>query len=168
MKYIAKPIRIYALLLLGTVAFLAGCQGLPQSRYDGKDYLVFVEPGDLMLQGHDVVALFNESRIKPGTPEYQTRYHDATYYFSSAENKAQFDGDPSKYEPAYGGHCAVAVALGHLSPAYIDTWKIIDGRLYVQHNQKALDLWNEDQQGNLVKSKKNWPVLLADYGKKDP
>ncbi len=163
--------HIKPLLKLGIIciaAVLAACQGLPHSRYDGKDYLVFVEPGDLMLQGHDVVALFTDKAITQGDPQFQTRFHDATYYFANAEHLAMFTAAPEQYAPQYGGHCAVAVALGHLSPAYIDTWRIIDGKLYVQHNQKALALWDEDQAGNLVKSRNNWPGLVADYHKKAP
>lgn len=167
MKHFIRNMQL-GFAALVAVALVAGCQGLPQSRYKDKEYLVFVEPTDLMLQGHDVVALFTDSRITNGDSQYQTHWHDATYYFASAEHKAMFEGNPEKYAPQYGGHCAVAVALGHLSPAYIETWRIIDGKLYVQHNEKALKLWDEDQAGNLVKARHNWPELLAEYNKKAP
>ena len=40
----------------------------------------------------------------------------------------------------------------------------MDGRLLLQHNQKAWDLWHKDASSNLVKAGKNWPGLVEKNG----
>jgi YHS domain-containing protein len=40
----------------------------------------------------------------------------------------------------------------------------VDGRLILQHNQKAWDLWHKDAAGNLAKADANWPGLVARNG----
>lgn len=157
-----------ALSVLAALTFATGCAGLPKTRYEGKQYLVFVEPETLMLEGNDVVALWKTRTIQKGNPQFQTTWQDGAYWFQSAENLEAFKADPAHYAPQYGGHCAYAVALGHLSPAYISTWEIIDGKLYVQHNEKAKAAWDEEQQKNLADARKNWPGIVADYGKSGP
>ena len=36
---------------------------------------------------------------------------------------------------------------------------MLDGRLVLQHNQKAWGLWTKDVPGNLKKADANWPHL---------
>ncbi|NJN14763.1 MAG: hypothetical protein HC813_03915 [Planctomycetes bacterium] len=41
---------------------------------------------------------------------------------------------------------------------------MLEGRLVLQHNKKAYDLWNQDLAGNLVKADRNWPGLVEKNG----
>ena len=74
--------------------------------------------------------------------------------------------NPEKYKPQFGGHCAMSMAMGMLEPTQIDTWSIINGRLVLQRNQKAVKMWSMDKQGNLIKADDNWPKILKKKGKK--
>jgi YHS domain. len=172
-RFTSSTSRLVLATALGATLLLSACaSGLPKGRYADKSYLVFVEPqgtvSNLMLEGHDLVTLWNKRTVQKGSAEFQTTYEDAVYYFENAENLAMFKARPAHFAPQFGGHCAYAVGINHLSPAYIATWEIIDDKLYVQHNEKAKRLWEADKAKLVVDSAKNWPGLVAEYGKKGP
>jgi YHS domain-containing protein len=114
----------------------------------------------LALQGYDPVAYFTDARPVMGDPRFTSRHRGATYRFASAEHKAMFDTDPARYEPAFGGYCGYAASINRLSPISPEYWQVIDGRLVLQHNQRALDAWNKDVPANLRKADANWPGLV--------
>ena len=130
------------------------------------DYLVYVDDGGVILQGHDPVAMFTDGALTKGDATYTSVYQDAEYRFASAANKKLFDADPARYAPQFGGHCAMSMAMGMLEPADAATWSIVDGRLVVQRNEKAAKMWTMNPKGNLEKADSHWPRLLADSGKK--
>lgn len=68
----------------------------------------------VLANGYDVVAYFSEFGGKPtqGLDEFALDYKDLTYKFSSQENLNEFLANPERYEPAHGGFCSYAMALG--------------------------------------------------------
>jgi YHS domain-containing protein len=128
-------------------------------------HLVNVDGKGVILDGHDAVAFFTDHRPVPGLPRFQSKWNDAIYHFATAEHKALFDRDPAKYEPQFGAFCAYAVSRGRTAPIDVDTFSIVDGRLVVQHNAKAVRLWNESVSDNLRKADKYWPRVIANAGK---
>jgi YHS domain-containing protein len=127
--------------------------------------LVNVDKTGVILDGYDPVAFFTDNKPVLGSGEYQSSYHGAIYHFASADHKAMFDKEPAKYEPQFGAFCAYAVSVGHTAPIDVNTFSIIDGRLVVQHNAKAVGLWNKDPQGNLKHADKYWPAVAKNGGK---
>jgi YHS domain-containing protein len=69
----------------------------------------------VILKGFDIVAYFKEGKPIKGSSVIASPYGGATYLFASATNKAEFDENPEKYAPKYGGFCAYGVALGVLA-----------------------------------------------------
>jgi YHS domain-containing protein len=68
------------------------------------------------LKGYDAVAYFKQlGKPVKGNPEIKSSFQGATYLFASAQNKADFDKDPAKYAPQYGGFCAYGVTIGVLA-----------------------------------------------------
>lgn len=129
-------------------------------------FLVNVDAQGVALEGgHDPVAFFTEHKPVQGSPQYQTAFKGAVYYFASAENKARFEKDPAKYEPQFGGYCGYAASINKVSPISVQYFEIIDGRLVLQHNKKAWDLWHEDVAANLKKADQNWPGLIKQNGR---
>lgn len=126
--------------------------------------LVSRDKNGVALQGYDPVAYFTEKKPVKGSAKFQAKHHGATYYFASAEHKAMFDDNPRKYEPQFGGYCGYAASINRLSPISPEYWQVLDGRLVLQHNQKALDKWNADLPGNLAKADSNWPGLVEKNG----
>ena len=40
-----------------------------------------------------------------------------------------------------------------------DTGKVVNGKLYLNHNQKSLELFNKDREGTITKAQANWPSI---------
>jgi YHS domain-containing protein len=162
-----------SLALASTLAFVGGCATVAHrpivSSAAGEPvrgkFLVNVDEQGVALQGgHDPVAFFTQQKPVKGNPTYQTAYKGAIYYFASADNKAAFEKDPAKYEPQFGGFCGYAASINKVSPISVEQFEILDGRLVLQHNKKAWDLWHQDVPNNLRKADQNWPGLVERNG----
>ena len=121
--------------------------------------LVNIDKAGLALQGFDPVAYFSLKKPTPGNPQFTASFKGARYQFANAEHKALFEKNPAKYEPQFGGYCGYAASIDTISPISPDFWQVLDGRLVLQHNQKAWGLWTKDVPGNLKKADANWPHL---------
>ncbi len=155
--------RLAALLIvLAPSLALGACATTPTLVVDesGEVRLVNVDQDGRAVLGHDVVAYWTDSKPVKGEERFQSRYRGATYLFASAEHKAAFDAEPARYEPQFGGYCGYAASIDKLSPIDPAFWELLDGRLVLQHNQKAWDLWHADLRANLVKADANWPGLV--------
>jgi len=151
------------LLLNLTAALALSSIALAESPHDHK-VLVLKNRAGAAIQGYDAVAYFTDNKATKGNPRINSSYDGADYYFVSAEHKALFDANPAKYAPAYGGYCGYAASIDRLSPISPEWFQIEDGRLILQHNKKAFDLFNKDLDGNLVKADQNWPGLVIRNG----
>ncbi|MDP0496749.1 MAG: YHS domain-containing (seleno)protein [Verrucomicrobiota bacterium JB024] len=119
----------------------------------------FALKGGLALQGYDPVAYFSGQPAK-GKPALSTTYKGVTYRFANAENKGIFEKDPARYEPAYGGWCAWAMAEDG-SKVSIDpeSYKIVDGRLLLFYN----GFWADTRkQWNQKAAQGKEPAMLAE------
>ena len=116
------------------------------------------------LLGYDPVAYFTDGKPAKGIVKFTSTHDGAKYFFASAEHKAMFDSNPEKFAPAYGGYCGYAASINRLSPIDPDWWQIVDGRLVLQHNKKAFDLFNKDLKANALRADQNWPGLVAKNG----
>lgn len=148
---------IFLLLLLFSV-FTA------KSQHTGKIFNNVDEKG-VILDGYDPVAFFTHKKPVKGNASYQFNYENATYYFASQEHLDLFKENPKKYKPQFGGWCAYAVSLGRIAPIDVNTFSIVNDRLVVQHNQRAVNGWNKDVQGNLSLADKYWPRVSEKGGK---
>jgi YHS domain-containing protein len=149
------------------VLSLLGCTetGKRPPRAEGEPKsLVNVDANGLALQGYDPVGFFKQNRPVKGDPQFQSDYRRATYWFASARNKADFDANPAKYEPQFGGYCGYGVSVNKVAPISVEYFQVLDGRLILQHNQKAWDLWTRDVPSNLVNADLNWPGLVEKCG----
>lgn len=85
----------------------------------------------LILMGHDPVAYFTESKPVMGSAKYAYDWDEGRYYFANARNRELFVGDPDRYAPRFGGHCAGSITRGVKNEGDPNAWKIVDGKLYV-------------------------------------
>jgi YHS domain-containing protein len=125
---------------------------------------VNVDRHGVALQGYDPVAYFIDGKPVKGKKEFYRQQDGGTYHFASAEHKKRFDDNPEMYAPQFGGYCAYAASINRVSPISPEFWEIRDGRLLLQHNQRATDLWNQDPVGHLAKADANWPGLVEKNG----
>lgn len=126
--------------------------------------LLNLDRNGVAIEGYDPVAYFTDGKAVPGDPAISSQHEGAIYQFASADHKAMFDKDPRRYVPQFGGYCAYAASINTISPIDPRYWEIVDGRLILQHNQKAWDLWHKDAGNHLVKADANWPGLVAKEG----
>jgi YHS domain-containing protein len=127
--------------------------------------LLNLDKNGLALQGFDPVAFFSQNKPVKGKPEFKSTHDGATYYFESAENKALFDKEPAKFEPAFGGFCAYGVSRNKLVEIDPEAFQIVDGHLLLQYSKSVQKNFNKDTQGNLNKANANWPGLVEKNGK---
>ncbi len=76
----------------------------------------------LALAGYDPVAYFPEfgGKAKKGKKSIQVTHMGVTYHFASRSNLKAFQAKPARFEPAYGGWCAWAVAAKEGGKAPVD------------------------------------------------
>jgi YHS domain-containing protein len=116
----------------------------------------------VILKGFDAVAYFKEGKAVKGNPAFASTYHTAKFLFASPSNKAEFDKDPAKYAPQFGGFCAYGVSLGVLAdPEGEGAFIVYKGKLYVCGNQGALKDFRNGLDDNISKAEKNWLQLAA-------
>jgi len=127
---------------------------------DGTTAKVNVDIQGVILKGYDAVAYVKQGKPVKGNPEIKSVYQGATYLFASSANKADFDKDPAKYAPHYGGFCAYGVTLGVLADIEgPEAFAVYKGKLYVCGNQGALKGFKSDIDGNIEKADTNWRQL---------
>jgi YHS domain-containing protein len=128
---------------------------------DNKNVIQNLKDG-LAIQGYDPVAYFSQNKAVEGKKTISQKYNGATYYFSSDANKTTFSKDPAKYEPAYGGYCAYAMAFGDQVKIDPETFKVKDGRLLLFYNfrfNNTLTDWNKDEASLFKKAEAEWKKL---------
>ena len=121
---------------------------------------VFAEDG-IAIRGADPVAYFTVGEYTPGSDEFTYDWEGATWQFASAENRDLFAANPEDYAPQYGGFCAYAVSQGNTASIEPTAWKIVDGKLYLNYNDKIQQRWSEDIPGYIAQADQNWPGVLA-------
>jgi len=118
-----------------------------------------VDAKGIALKGFDPVSYFSTSGPVPGKADLVATYEGATYQFANSQNRNAFTANPDKYTPAYGGFCAMGVALEQKLDVDPQLWRIVDGKMYLNVHKGAQTRWLEDVKGNLAKADKNWPRL---------
>ena len=116
----------------------------------------------LGARGYDPVAYFTQGQPIKGTAARQVKWGGATWRFASDQSLAAFRADPARYAPQFGGYCAWAVSQHYLAPGDPKFWKIVDGKLYLNANAPAKQLWEADQAEAIRRGKANWPAVLSD------
>jgi YHS domain-containing protein len=162
---LAAPLAAALLCASGcsTPGRCVGAAGASVQTSDQK-ILLNLDRDGVAIHGYDPVAFFTDAKPVMGDPKIRSTHGGAIYWFATAAHKAMFDANPAKYEPQFGGWCAYAASIDALSPIEPKYWEIVDGRLLLQHNQKAWDLWHKEASSNLVKADKNWPGLVDKNG----
>ncbi len=111
------------------------------------------------LQGYDPVGYFADGKPEKGNGNHIASYDGVNYLFASDEHKKQFEANPEKYAPQYGGWCAYGTSVHKKFVGDPTVWKIVDGKLYVNLDKKIYDIWVKDIPGNIQKANENWPQI---------
>ena len=111
------------------------------------------------IGGYDVVAFFTDNMPVSGSPSFTYQWQDVNWYFANQQHLDSFKLSPEKYAPQYGGYCAYGTSEGHKAPTEIETWTMVDGKLFFNYNKAVQKLWLKDQQGLIKKADEQWPLI---------
>lgn len=140
----------HAGLMVTTVAHA----GIPGSRAQ-----INLDTHGVALGGYDPVAYFDGSKPTRGIPAISASYGGARYLFATAAHRRAFVENPKKYVPQFGGFCAVGTAYGEKVDVDPETGQVVNGKLYLNNSQHALDIFNKDPTGTITKADGNWPAV---------
>ncbi|WP_376870969.1 YHS domain-containing (seleno)protein [Albirhodobacter sp. R86504] len=136
----------------------------------------YIDQTGFAVSGYDVVSYFDLPQSDIGTPqqsplvgkaELTQTYNGATFAFASEENLARFRADPSAFVPQYDGHCAFGVAKGSKVPANPTLWRIADGKLYLNLNEKVARRWEKDIPDYIEDAQEEWSDLEPEKASDD-
>ena len=144
----------------GGEAILVAQNAAPRESKSSNTAKVCVDSKGVILRGYDAVAFFKQGKPVKGNPGIESTYQGATYLFASTANKSDFDKDPAKYAPQYGGFCAYGVANGVMTGIGApDAFAVYKGKLYLGGNQAALRSFKSNIDSNIEKADTNWRQL---------
>lgn len=123
------------------------------------DGMIYEEDG-VALGGTDPVSYFELGEPLQGTEDYSHQWHDAVWYFASAEHRDMFTENPEAYAPQYGGWCAWAAARGYTATTVPDAWKIVDGKLYLNFSQSIHRRWASNIEAYIAAADDHWPDIF--------
>lgn len=113
----------------------------------------------LALSGYDAVSYFIGEAPDKGSGDYKVRYQGFDYQFANTENAAEFQDNPMKYVPEYGGYCGWAIGVNDaLVPGDPEVYKIVDDKLYLNYSKDVAKWWQADIPGFIEKADKNYPA----------
>ncbi len=152
-------------LTVAVALALGGCTAMTAQNPSSslKPVNAVQDSGDsrVMLKGADVVAYFTQAKYVQGSAQFKTEYEGVTFRFSSAEHKALFDKEPKKYLPEFGGYCANGIAYGIPWGGDADTFRMIDGKLYIFGGQASKDGFEVDIPRNMALANQYWKDEVA-------
>ena len=134
---------------------------ISQTQSETNSLVFYTEKG-IAIKGTDPVGYFKEGKPVQGNPQFSYEWANATWYFSSAENRDLFASNPEQYAPQYGGFCAWAVSQQYTASTDPNAWKIVDGKLYLNANKSIQKKWEKDIPEYIEKANQYWPSILAD------
>jgi YHS domain-containing protein len=92
-----------------------------------------------------------------GDSQFTHDWSGATYQFSTAANRDQFEQSPESYAPQYGGFCSFAVSKGVTADISPTAWHIEDGNLYLFADENVRNDWVDGiDEGSIQASSENW------------
>jgi YHS domain-containing protein len=142
------------LMAVSFAAILSGC-GSMNVVSDGPD-------ARLMLRGNDPVSYFTQPRPAQGRPDLKADYDGVTYRFATEENRRLFVASPAKYAPQYGGFCSNGMAYAVPIAGETDSYKIINGKLYMFGGYRSKLFFEMDQEKNLKLAQHYWDTEVKD------
>ncbi len=146
-------------------AALGGCSAInAQNKGEGYQPVNATPDADgnaVMLKGYDVVSYFVDRKHAMGSTQFKSSYKGITFQFASAEHKALFDKEPTKYLPEFGGYCANGVTYGIPWGGDGDTWIMREGKLYIFGGQGSKDAFLVDEKTNMAFAQKYWTEEIA-------
>ncbi|MGB1296599.1 MAG: YHS domain-containing (seleno)protein, partial [Flavobacteriales bacterium] len=98
-----------------------------------------IDNSNIALQGYSPVSYLDLELAQIGNKDYKSTYEKVVYYFTSEEQKAKFDENPTKYLPQYGGFCAFGCYAGAKFRVNPHKFIVENGKYYLYLANVELD-----------------------------
>lgn len=144
------------LLLLLPIGTLACGVGAPELASLEAGEFINTDENGVALYGYDVVAYFSEESPVKGSADITYLWRSAEWHFASEENRDLFAQDPEKYAPQYGGYCASGVLAERAAEVDPEAFAIVDGKLYLNNNEKAHTKWLKKTDEHIPEANAIW------------
>lgn len=135
MKVLKVSGLVIGILIAGILVF-AGVNHVSPLSMIAEDE--FDTHGDLAIKGYDPVTYFSANQAKRGREKFQFKWKNATWYFSTEENRSKFMTNPAHYAPQFGGYCAFAVSTGFSATADPTSFMIRKNKLYLFNSPEVV------------------------------
>lgn len=119
----------------------------------------------LAIGGYDPVAYFTDGQARKGEPALRALYRGVTYQFATQKSLDQFQADPAKFVPTYGGWCATAMAKGEKVEIDPANFKVSNGRLFLFYKGlwgNARKDWDKDEPAQTTKADAAWKSIAGE------
>lgn len=151
--------NIVVKLALAALSITAVPAAVPAASKPAPD--IYVASDRLAAGGYDVTAYFDQGKPVRGSAKHEVLLRGVAWRFATAESQARFQANPWAYAPQFGGYCAWAVSQGYLASGDPEQWKVVDGKLYLNFNARAKELWEADQEDSIRRGHAHWPTVLT-------
>ncbi|GLU45353.1 hypothetical protein Musp01_29770 [Muricauda sp. NBRC 101325] len=117
----------------------------------------------IALDGYSPVSYIDQGKAQMGKKDFKATYDGLTYFFVNQDQQKQFQSNPQKYVPQYGGWCAYAVSLGYKYRPNPKSFRVVDNKLYlftINVEGEFVKVWeNEGKDKHIAQGDKNWKTL---------
>ena len=145
------------------LALMLSLNGLAQDNKANN-----IDNSNIALQGYSPVSYLDLGLAQKGVKNFKSEYEKVVYYFTSADQKAAFDKNPTHYLPQYGGFCAFGIYAGAKFRTDPNKFIVKDRKYYLFLYNLELDaqqLWlGEPSHDKLVgTANTNWKKLSTTH-----
>lgn len=130
-------------------------------RHSSHLQLAETRPGSRSA-AYDTVAYFTDGKPVQCKPEFEYLWHKLRWRFATGEHRDLFAKDPNRYTPQYDGYCAMGTSgddAAHKDTVDPEAWAIVDGKLYLTHNQYWLQVWREKADEYIRRADADWHAV---------
>lgn len=150
-------IKIQRRLMTGIAIVLFGMGVKAQSHsYSTDDSMI-------ALEGYSPVSYLEKGKAEMGKKAHKASHDGLTYYFTNQNQLERFQNNPRKYMPQYGGWCAFAVSLGGKYRPNPESFRVVDGKLYmftVNLEGDFVKVWEKEGKAkHIAQANKNWKYM---------
>ena len=132
--------------------------------FAGSPALADKTPDAPAIGGYCPVAYVAMSKAVKGDPKVSLDHDGMHYLFVNAEAKKMFEADPAKYDVAYHGLCATAMAMGKQLESDPAVFSVSNGTTYLFSTADAKAMFDKDPAGTVKKADQQWAALHPALG----
>ena len=158
-----NPIKTFGIAVALSLAAVGSLHAAPSINTFGEGGGYFSDPKrtDTAIRGYDPVAYFTDSKPVKGSDKFVHEWMGAKWKFASQDHLDKFKADPAKYAPQYGGYCAYGIAVGNVVKIEPDQWSVIDGKLFLNYDERVRSRWKQDVPGYKAEADAVFGQLLS-------